>query len=89
MARLVLFPSGQQLDLISHLGGVVEMLHSFLTASGAFGFVHQAHVLVFEVGEFLLHLLVSRCTSVNAFRFIGRNVLTVRKVALPGLMLSV
>ena len=65
------------------------MLHRFLAAGGALGFVHQAHVLVFEVGESLLHLLISRDTPFSAFRFIGRNDLTVRKVALSGLMLSV
>ena len=58
--RLALFPSGQQLDFISHLGSVVEMLHRFLAASGALGFFHQAHVLGFEVRQFLLHSLISR-----------------------------
>ena len=53
--RLALFPSGQQLDFIGHLGGVVEMLHCFLAAGGALGFFHQAHILVFEVRQFLLH----------------------------------
>ena len=60
LRRLVLLPSGEQFDLIGHLGGVVEMLHSFLAAGGALGFVHQAHVLVFEVRQFLLHWLISR-----------------------------
>ena len=86
--RLALFPSGQQLDFIGHLGGVVEMLHCFLAAGGALGFFHQAHVLVFEVRQFLLHSLISRYAT-RGFRFIGRNVLTVTKVALSGLMLSV
>ena len=57
--RLALFPSGQQLDFIGHLGGVVEMLHRFLAAAGALGFFHQAHILVFEVRQFLLHWLIS------------------------------
>ena len=54
------------------------MLHRFLAAGGALGFLHQAHVLVFEVGQFLLHSLISRYTPLRGFRFIGRNVLTVR-----------
>ena len=57
MARLVLFPSGQQLDLISHLGGVVEMHYRFLASGVALGLVHHSHVLVFEVRQFLLHQL--------------------------------
>ena len=57
------------------------MLHRFLAAGGALGFLHQANVLVFEVGQFLLHSLISRYTPLRGFRFIGRNVLTVRTVA--------
>ena len=33
---------------------------AFLAAGGALGFFHQAHVLVFEVRQFLLHSLISR-----------------------------
>ena len=52
-----LLPSGEQLDLISHFGGVMEMLHRFLAAGCTLCLVHQAHVLVLEVGKFLLHQL--------------------------------
>ena len=53
-----LFPGGEKFDFISHLGGVVKVFHGYFATSCRLRFLHEADVLAFEVGNFLLHRLI-------------------------------